>query len=157
MPIRSLPFPLPPEQIRSLSPPLLASAALGPLQRVYGVTLDFSMGSLARADDALRRHFRVRRYAVGDYPATLALNIAAYVGEVMRRQMPGGRWGLPEEELYGTPLPFLLFTHHEHEVQINVVEDLMRYLWSGDGCAPHNYAAQQFAALRRAGFPTTGE
>ncbi|HEY3418140.1 MAG TPA: hypothetical protein VGM23_14780 [Armatimonadota bacterium] len=99
----------------------------------------------------MRDQMRAGHYTRKSFPSALALVLGSYIGEVLRRRFDG-HWGEQIENLYGTPLPFLIFAHHEYERQINVVEDLMTYLWSGKGLSPREYLASQSAELARLGF-----
>ncbi|MHB9024545.1 MAG: hypothetical protein ACYC7E_10270 [Armatimonadota bacterium] len=150
MPPRIPTFPLP-KALLDLHPRDLASSAVASLAQVYGIRLDYSPASVAALDGLVREQLRVGRYKKQNFPGALALVISAYVGEVLRRWFDG-HWGEPVENLYGTPLPFLIFTHHEYERQVNVVEDLMTYLWSGTGLSPRQYLESRSAMLQQLGF-----
>ncbi len=151
MPTRALPFPLPDDALLTLPPESLAASAVTTCAKVYTVTLDYTWASLARLDVLVSEHLRAGRYSRDSYPAVLALTLAAYVGELLRRQTPAGRWGTREENLYGTPLPFLVFTRPDHEMQINVGEDVMTALWHPP-VALQAYAEAQVVTLGKAGF-----
>lgn len=154
MPERTTPYPLPDRTMLSLSPRELAGIAVAIIQRVYGVTLDESRAGVTRLDALLRGRFRLGCYTPDTFPAALAVALGAHLGEVLLRAVPGGRWGEHIENLYGTPLPFLVFTLGEYERQINVVEDMLTLLWRGDGLLPGDYFADQVRGLTRLGFDT---
>lgn len=155
MPQHATSYPLPSADLLAIPPDTLAASALASVQRIYGITLDFSLESLHRADVLCREHLRIGHYRQADFPAALALTLSAYVGEVLRRHVTGGHWGHRDEEVYGTPLPFLVFSVEEHERQINVVEEMMAFLWSGKGLPPHAYVQAQLDGLRQLGFTVT--
>lgn len=136
-----------------LPPQALASAGVTTLRQVYGVTLEYSLSSLAQLDHLFVEQFRVGNYTPETYPAMLGLTIGAYMGEVLLRVVDGGHWGNPEENLFGTTLPFLLYSRPAQDRQINVVDYFLYLLWSGDGIPPRAYLQQQIDQLTRLGFP----
>ncbi len=148
-------YPLPDEEMRRLAPETLAAAARASLRSVYGVEVDFTRDGVARLDALLRTQFMVGRYTAETFPANLALTLGAYLGEVLRQLIPHGYWGQPDaDDLYCTELPFLVFSYQEREKQVNVVEDFLRYLWTGAGPSPRAYLEAQLTLLEQLGFPT---
>lgn len=155
MPKLNIPFPLPDPALQALPPAMLAEAAVSVLRRVYGVELDYSPASLVRLDKLAHEKFRLGSYRPESFPTTLALAIGAYLAEMLRRHIDFCRWGDSSDDLYSTPLPFLLFSHTEYEQQVNVVEDLLFYLWRGTGPTLPEYFALQLADFQRLGLPAT--
>jgi hypothetical protein len=145
-------FPLPDASLMALPPATLAASAVSTCARVYGTTLDYTPGSLARLDAMIAAHLRAGRFTAENFPAMLALSLAAYVGETLRRLAPAGRWGTREENLYGTRLPFLVFARPDHELQINVGEDVMTALWRDPRVSLARYAETQVGVLKQTGF-----
>lgn len=156
MPKLKTPYPLPDSSMQALPPVILAAAAAAALRRVYGIELDYTPESLERLEHVAREQFRLGEYRTESFPATMALAIGTYIAEMLRRHIEGGRWGVPEEDLFSTPLPFLLFSRAEYERQVNVVEDLMAYLWTGAGPSLPEYYAYQLDDFRRLGFSVHG-
>ncbi len=152
MPKLKIPFPLPEPSLQALPPAMLATAAVAVLRRVYGIELDYTPASLERLERVAREQFRLGEYRRESFPATLALAIGAYIAEMIRRHIDDCRWGASDEDLYCTPLPFLVFSRREYERQVNVVEDLMSYLWSGAGPTFPEYFAYQLEDFKRLGF-----
>jgi hypothetical protein len=152
MPIRPTPFPLPDTAIMLLTPEEMAAAAVAAVRRGYGVELDYTPASLRRLDDGVVARMTPGQYPPARYPAALAMLLGAYAGEVLRRTVDGGKWGDRDEDIFATPFPFLLYTRGEYARQINVVEDVMAFLWSGDGLPPGAYCDEMLAALHRLGF-----
>lgn len=152
MPKLNIPFPLPDPALQALPPAILANAAVAVLRRVYGVELDFTPASLERLERVAREQFRLGQYRRDSFPSTLALAIGAYLAEMLRRHIDNGCWGSSDDNLFGTPLPFLLFTHAEYARQVNVVEDLLHYLWTGAGPTLPDYYALQLDDFKRLGF-----
>ena len=152
MPERTTPYPLPDLMIVQLPPEELAHIAVSIVRRVYGVELDYSRRSLARLDEVLRGRFRLGQYTVENFPGTFALALGAYVGAVLLRSLPAGQWGTSIDNLYRTPLPFILFSRGEYERQINVVEDCLTLLWTGGGLLPDAYYEYHAGGLHRLGF-----
>ena len=147
------PHPQPDDQMRRLAPETLAAAAQASLRAVYGVEPDYTRDGVARLDTLLHAQFLVGRYSAETFPANLALTIGAYLGEVLRRLIADGYWGQPDaDDLYRTALPFLVFSYQEREKQVNVVEDFLRYLWTGKGPSPRAYVDEQITTLQRLGF-----
>jgi len=152
MPKLKTPYPLPDPAMQALPPAILAAAAVAALRRVYAIELDYTPASLERLEQVARGQFRLGQYRPESYPATLALAIGTYIAEMLRRQIESARWGEADEDLYGTPLPFLVFSRSEYERQVNVVEDLMTYLWTGTGPSLPEYYTLQLDDFRRLGF-----
>jgi hypothetical protein len=152
MPERITAYPLPNPAIVQLSPEALARVAVTIVRRAYGLELDYSPGSLRRLDAVLRERCRLGQYTPETFPNALALTLGAYVGAVLQRHLPDGGWGTSAENLYRTPLPFLLFTRGEFARQINVVEDCLTLFWTGDGLLPRAYFDYQAQGLERLGF-----
>jgi len=152
MPERTTPYPLPDSAIVQLPPHDLAQVAVSICRRVYGVELDYSRRSLHRLDGLLCERFRLGQYTAENFPGAFALALGAYLGAVLVRCLPDGQWGTSIDNLYRTPLPFLLFTRGEYERQLNVVEDCLTLLWTGDGLLPARYFNQNADGLRQIGF-----
>jgi len=129
-----------------------AEAAVAVLRRVYNVELDYSPASLERLERLAREKFRLGHYHPESFPTTLALAIGAYLAEMLRRHIADCRWGESKEDLFSTPLPFLVFSRAEYERQVNVVEDLLYYLWHGNGPSLPEYFALQLEDFRHLGF-----
>jgi hypothetical protein len=146
------PFPLPDTGILTLSPVEMAAAAVSTVRKAFGVDLDYTPRALARLDALLAERTRAGQYTAERYPAMLALLVGAYTGEVLRQTVAGGAWGEPHDDIFATPLPFLLYTRGEYARQINVVEDVMAYVWTGNGPSPYGYFTAQLEALRKLGF-----
>ena len=148
------PFPLPDAALLEIPPDRLAEIALSTVRGVYGIALDFTLDSLARLDAVLSAQFCRGTYTAEQFPVNLALVVGVYFGELLRRQFAGGRWGEPIENLYRTPLPFLLYSRdgYEYERQINVVEDILALLWAGRGAFAVEYFYGQHRHLQRLGF-----
>jgi len=149
---RTTPFPIPERALLELPPARLAAIAISSIRRVYDIELDFSLASLSRLDALLSERFRRGQYDAKNFPSTLALTIGVYLGELLRREIDGGEWGQQIENLYATPLPFLLFSRGEYERQINVVEDILTLLWRGQGAFAIDYFYRQYRHLQRLGF-----
>jgi|GEM_PF-2427922 len=152
MPERTTPYPLPDPGIVQLPPDALASVAVSIVRRVYGIDLDYTPGSLRRLNEVLRERFRLGQYTPETFPNALALALGAYAGVVLRRHLPGGEWGSSSENLYRTPLPFLLFTRGDYARQINVVEDCLTLFWTGEGLLPRDYFDYQARGLGKLGI-----
>ena len=146
------PFPIPDLSLLALPPASLAGIAISSIRRVYGIELDFSLAGLSRLDALLSERFCRGQYRAETFPTTLALTIGVYLGEMLRRLIDGGEWGQPIDNLYGTPLPFLLYSHGEYARQINVVEDILTLLWNGQGAFAIDYFHRQYQHLRKLGF-----
>ena len=138
--------------MQALPPAILANAAVAALRRVYGIELDFSAASLQRLEQVARAQFRLGHYRTESFPSTLALAIGTYIAEMIRRRVADCCWGEYDDNLYSTPLPFLLFSRAEYARQVNVVEDLLNYLWTGTGPTLPDYFALILDDLRRLGF-----
>lgn len=152
MPERTTPFPLPDPAIAQLTPDALAGVAASITRRAYGIELDYTPGSLKRLDAVLRERCRLGKYSAETFPTALALALGAYLGVVLQRHLPAGKWGTSAENLYRTPLPFLIFSRGELERQINVVEDCLTLFWMGEGLFPHEYYQYHARGLERLGF-----
>ncbi len=152
MPKLKIPFPLPDPAMQALPPAILAEAAVAVLRRVYGVELDYSPTSLERLERLAREKFRLGHYRPESFPTTLALAIGTYLAEMLRRHIDNCRWGDADEDLYSTPLPFLVFSRVPYERQVNLVEYLLYYLWRGSGPTLPEYFALQLDDFRHLGF-----
>ncbi|MHB9110099.1 MAG: hypothetical protein ACYDCO_23865 [Armatimonadota bacterium] len=152
MPERTTPYPLPDPAIAQLPPDALAGVAASVARRMYGIELDYSPASLKRLNAVLGERCRLGQYTAESFPDSLALALGAYVGVVLQRHLPAGQWGTSAENLYRTPLPFLLFSRGEFERQINVVEDCLTLFWMGEGLLPHEYYQYHAHGLERLGF-----
>lgn len=126
--------------------------AVSTLRQAYGIELDYAPASLRRLDEIVLDRLFPGEYARERFPAMLALTIGAYTGEVLRRAVGDGMWGAIDEDLYGTPLPFLLFARGEYSRQVNVVEDIMTFLWMRDSAPPGEYVREHLTVLRRLGI-----
>lgn len=143
---------MPPAALLQVPPSQLAASAVAVLRRVYSVELDYTRASLDRLDTLFAERFSVAQYTPETYPRMLALVVGAYVGEVLLRLVADGHWGTPEENLYRTPLPFLLFDRAEYARQINVIEDMCIHLWAGTVLPPGRYVDEHVTNLTRIGF-----
>jgi hypothetical protein len=152
MPERTTPYPLPDPVIVQLPPRELAQVAVNISRRVYSVELDSGRRSLGQLDRLLRERMRVGQYTSENFPGAFALALGAYVGIVLQHDLSGGQWGTSIENLYRTPLPFLLFSRGEYERQINVVEDYLTFMWTGDGLFPAAYFQHQERGLQQLGI-----
>jgi len=152
MPERTTPYPLPDPAIAQLTPDALAGVAASVARRMYGMELDYTPASLKRLDVVLRERCRLGQYTAESFPDSFALALGAYLGVVLQRHLPTGQWGTSAENLYRTPLPFLLFSRGEFERQINVVEDCLTLFWMGEGLFPHEYYQYHANGLERLGF-----
>ncbi len=149
-------FPLPDAGILALAPAEMVRAALAMARKAYGVELAPTAPHLARLDALLAERTRAGEYTAERFPAMLALLVGAFTGEVLRLTVSGGDWGDRQDDIFATPLPFLLYTRGEYARQLNAVEDVMAYFWTGDGPPPYGYFQEQVAALRRLGFSLAG-
>ncbi len=152
MPKLKIPFPLPDSTCKRCRRPCWPRRRCAVLRRVYGLELDYSPASLVRLEQLAREKFRLGRYRPESFPTTLALAIGAYLAEMLRRHIDHCRWGEIDEDLYSTPLPFLVFSRAEYERQVNVVEDLLYYLWRGTGPSLPEYFACSSMISGRLGF-----
>jgi len=152
MPERTTPYPLPDPAIVQLPPDALARVAVSIVRRAYGIELDFTPAGLRRLDEVLRERCRLGQYTPKTFPNALALALGSYLGIVLQRHLPAGQWGTSAENLYRTPLPFLLFTRGEYARQVNVVEDCLTLFWTGEGLFPREYYAFHARGLERLGF-----
>jgi len=152
MPERTTPFPLPDPAIMALPPDALARVAVTIVRRAYGIELDNTLASLRRLEAVLPERCRLGQYTPETFPNALALALGAYLGVVLEHHLPDGQWGASAENLYRTPLPFLLFTRGEYARQINVVEDCLTLFWAGNGLLPYAYYAFHARGLERLGF-----
>jgi hypothetical protein len=150
--MRDTPFPLPDAAIHTLPPADLAGAAASALHRAFGIDVGFTPRYLEQVDALLVARMSIGQYTPERYPAMLALLVGVFVGEVLRLAVAGGAWGETGDDIFATPLPFLLYTRGEYARQINVVEDVMAWFWTGGGPSPWGYYAEQVAALRKLGF-----
>jgi len=130
----------------------MVHAAIATARKAFGVELALTAPHLARLDALLAERTRAGEYTAERFPAMLALLVGAFTGEVLRLTVAGGDWGAREDDIFATPLPFLLYTRGEYARQINAVEDVMAYFWTGDGPSSYGYYQEQVAALRRLGF-----
>lgn len=147
-----MPYPLPDVALSTLPPDDLARVGVSIVRRVYGVELTPTRAGLTRLDALVRERLRPGRYTQADYPAVLALSLGAFLGVTLLELFPGGQWGESCENLYRTPLPFVLYTRGDYARQINVVEDFLTLMWSGEGLLPADYLTYQLDLLTRLGF-----
>lgn len=152
MPVLTTPYPLPDVAMLALPPSALAGVAVSIIRRVYNVEVDYTAAGLARLDTVMRAQLRVGAYTPETFPAVLALVLGAFLGEALLHHVPSGRWGDTDEDIYHTPLPFLIFTRGDYERQINTVEQMLTFFWTGDGYYPADYLAQQCGHLQRIGI-----
>ncbi len=152
MPVRTTPYPLPDAALSTLPPAALGQVGVSIVRRIYGIELETTPCGLARLDALVRERLRPGRYTPADYPTMLALSLGAQLGLTLQQLHPGGQWGESGENLYRTPLPFLLYARSDHARQINVVEDFLTFMWSGDGLYPADYVAYYLQLLARLGF-----
>jgi hypothetical protein len=136
----------------TLAPAELAEVWQTVVERQYGLLLEMTPVALPRLDAWLRTHLRLGRYGADTFPHSLVCGGGCFVGEVLRRTVGGGRWGERGDNLYGSAWPFLLFSRGEVDHQVNVVADLVGFVWTGHGLGPTAYVAHQRADLQRLGF-----